>query len=605
MSRNKINRIFFILLLSLIFIPLAFNIKASAAGSYACPYDTCAWPCDENSNCQERSELYQTCCTILRCNCGTASDPCWRGSIYYPTCSLLCDALGDDCPTGCTYSCACPSGYSTTQPSGDYITTTQTGQKSDCSNCTATCYKSCPTGSCALYEDPNDLIWQDDNPGTGRSATLTVPVSDPPEGCPTTTPKTCYTTNSQPQLENITIDPETYTSIISILFSNPRTNLFTEFVGNVLAVEPTLEVLGYTSDDHSGTELNNMIKVTATYSDADGADDIKAVYVWWSPESKIGVEEATTDYLYPTTETGLRRYYPMDETSGSTVADVASNANATASGTTITSGKSNNARSFDGSNDYINTYADIDYGTGTQITVAAWVKFTTCTGTDNICYIVSKNQYNSGTAYSLLTTSSGSIRFNVMGLAAQSVDGFNDNNWHYVVGVLNGTTASVYVDGGFEGSKTVSPANNDQYVIIGGDDATSTYRPFNGTIDEVSIYNVALTESQILEKYESGYTEASTTVLTPNKIDITKDPQVDDTSSFGFMVTTDGNVYVPHITSLNDRVWTEPNSYINANGNTVYYISDTIPTSEHPDYDRMVELSNISISTISANQVQL
>ena len=57
---------------------------------------------------------------------------------------------------------------------------------------------------------------------------------------------------------------------------------------------------------------------------------------------------------------------------------------------------------------------------------------------------------------------------------------------------------------------------------------------------------------------------------------------------------------MPHITSADDRVWTTPAF----GGSGIYYISDPTPTSEHPEYDRMIELSNISVST-NTNQIQL
>jgi hypothetical protein len=536
--------------------------------------------------------------------CRQVGNQCYGGDEYYMDRNCSTGVVGTYCCSDypCGYTCTCPSGYTTTKPSGDsYLTASKIGHDRMCHSCTGTCYKSCPSVSCSDYEDPvYGYIWEDTESEGSRSATVSIPVPNPPSGCSSTQTKTCYTTaNTQPTLDDITVIPSIPLS--SLLFPSSSDNLFTEFIGNILAADPLDEVLGYTSDDHSGTELNNRVKVTATYTDTDGVDDIQAVYVWWSPESQIGLEEST-DYLYPTSETGLSRYYPMDEASGTTVKDVASNTNATASGTTITTnGRSNNARSFDGSNDYISTGADIDYGTGTQITVSAWIKYTTCTGADGLCYVVSKNQYNSGTPYTLFVKTDGVIGFSVQATGTFAGGGYNDGNWHYIVGVLNGTTSYLYVDGEFKSSNTVSPISNNQYVIIGGDDAGPTYRPFNGIIDEVSIYNVALTDSQIYEKYELGYAEIDTTAITPNKIDTTKEPRTGNTSNFGLMVTKDGAVYVPHITSADDRVWTTPAF----GGSGIYYISDPTPTSEHPDYDRMIELSNISVNSISSNQMEL
>lgn len=58
---------------------------------------------------------------------------------------------------------------------------------------------------------------------------------------------------------------------------------------NVLGIEVEEEggnILGFTSDTHTGLELNNnddyKTKVVAQYQDEDGEKDIQAVYVWWS-----------------------------------------------------------------------------------------------------------------------------------------------------------------------------------------------------------------------------------------------------------------------------------------------------------------------------------
>ena len=262
-------------------------------------------------------EMYRAnaCYDDVVCYCYCCNYTVWENN------SPLCD----DSPS-CTYSCACPSGYSTTKPSGDYITASQTGKKSDCSNCNGTCYKacptvsscssqgyvdSCPTGSicvprtitesvpngcngtrscqlvcpvatCSSYNDPNGLPWQDTNPGGYRSQTLTMPISNPPSGCPTNTTKTCYTPNTQPNLININIVP--FTEIQASIPSSEN-HLLSKIINKLVAQTFNDKILGYTSNDHSGRELNNQIGIKATYNDADGASDIQAVYIWWSPET--------------------------------------------------------------------------------------------------------------------------------------------------------------------------------------------------------------------------------------------------------------------------------------------------------------------------------
>jgi hypothetical protein len=76
-----------------------------------------------------------------------------------------------------------------------------------------------------------------------------------------------------------------------------------------------------------------------------------------------------------------------------------------------------------------------------------------------------------------------------------------NNNWHHVAGVCDGRTLKVYMDGDLMVSKEIS-----QPGVIGptdkpwniGRNATNTERFFNGYIDEVKIYNKALSQKEIM-----------------------------------------------------------------------------------------------------------
>ena len=85
----------------------------------------------------------------------------------------------------------------------------------------------------------------------------------------------------------------------------------------------------------------------------------------------------------------------------------------------------------------------------------------------------------------------------------------NDGQWHHVAGVYDGANMFLYVDGTLDVSQpaTGSIAQNSAPLRIGanasdGEDGTGYY--FNGLIDEVSIYNRALTASEIQAIYTAG-----------------------------------------------------------------------------------------------------
>jgi hypothetical protein len=174
-----------------------------------------------------------------------------------------------------------------------------------------------------------------------------------------------------------------------------------------------------------------------------------------------------------------------------------------------TQGKIGNAIKFDGTNDYIGTSSDIDYGAGNSITVSAWVKYSSCSGNAGYCYIVAKNQTIGSAPYNLGIYPTNKLAFSVNGASVASTNTYADNQWHYVVGTLSGTSATLFVDGQFQAKSTVTPINNNEYVTIGGDDSSDTYRPFSGSIDQVSIYDYARTSSQIAWDYNQGKPIAS------------------------------------------------------------------------------------------------
>jgi len=116
------------------------------------------------------------------------------------------------------------------------------------------------------------------------------------------------------------------------------------------------------------------------------------------------------------------------------------------------------------------------------------------------------------------------------------------NEWHHVVGVKEGTTIKFYIDGKPAGSGTISATRNVSSMRIGVDGLSGigAIDYFNGVIDDVKIYNRALTPEEISLHYRStfwrhnmlgGYFYASITDLP------------DGTYSFYAVAYSGGNAY--------------------------------------------------------------
>ncbi len=76
----------------------------------------------------------------------------------------------------------------------------------------------------------------------------------------------------------------------------------------------------------------------------------------------------------------------------------------------------------------------------------------------------------------------------------------DDGMWHHVAGVYNGTDMLLYVDGVEKNTTLFYPSihENDESFYIGDDPLIFGGGAFNGTIDEVRLYNISLSPEQIV-----------------------------------------------------------------------------------------------------------
>jgi hypothetical protein len=140
------------------------------------------------------------------------------------------------------------------------------------------------------------------------------------------------------------------------------------------------------------------------------------------------------------------------------------------------------------------------------ITVEAWVKATTAQGACR--YLVAKGIDPDAASYALYTGFSGGLFFFIYDgthAAALSPDagrGIWDGKWHHAASTFDGTVVRLYVDGTQVGCGTPT-ALKINYNMPGGNDLFigNYFWPgtwgFTGSIDELSIYNRALSDSEI------------------------------------------------------------------------------------------------------------
>jgi hypothetical protein len=216
-------------------------------------------------------------------------------------------------------------------------------------------------------------------------------------------------------------------------------------------------------------------------------------------------------------------WWKMDECQGGNANDSSGNSNTgtitigatgsqTAIGTCTTSGtawyngvtgKYNSSLNFDGTDDYIYTADSPSLDMGIM-TISAWIK----TGTSTTQYI---SERNNATYYFATGVTSQKLCMYLNTVSNNwdcSTKSVTDGSWHHVVSTWDGTNKKLYIDGLLDGTFGGAGGNianaavgiNIGVRITGG--TPSGY--FNGQIDDVRIFNYALTPQQVKTVYNSG-----------------------------------------------------------------------------------------------------
>jgi len=287
---------------------------------------------------------------------------------------------------------------------------------------------------------------------------------------------------------------------------------FRVFVDGALAYQST----------SSSTVGGRFLSISGAVCEAPGASDngdlngyidelrvVKGVAVWTSDFTPPTAPYTAVDLLPPdggitgtggTTGSdggsGLVGYWKFDDENGIVAVDSSGTGN---NGTLIngpawTTGKVGGALSFDGVDDYVDA-SDTNLPIGnSSATLSAWIK-TTQTG--EIYYLGwGTRSYFSEIVLGMLNNN---LTVESFGGSDEGNAVINDGNWHHVVGVWNGGSDVVeYVDGveqtltSWLGSINIISSG---HLNIGRLINSGYY--FNGAIDEVRVYNRALSAAEV------------------------------------------------------------------------------------------------------------
>ena len=218
--------------------------------------------------------------------------------------------------------------------------------------------------------------------------------------------------------------------------------------------------------------------------------------------------------LCESTPAAQAAYWPLDEGTGTTTADISGN---TQTGTLTNSpvwatGKIGNALTFNGTNQYVTagTPANLANLQTTGMTVMAWIKPNTAGGGGGLGRIVDKGNTTSNNGWWFTFLNSTQIRLQLATYGSpvafrNSTAVITMGSWQHVAatwdGSKNGTGMHIYVNGVLQDDATqnaTGAAQDDSAIALAiGNRASDGARGFDGGIDDVRIYNSVLTSTQI------------------------------------------------------------------------------------------------------------
>ena len=292
-------------------------------------------------------------------------------------------------------------------------------------------------------------------------------------------------------------------------------------------------------DTTTSYPFNGLIDDVRIYDYALSAQEVSELY-----------SSAKTNYTQTPSRTGLVGYWNMDSTEifGTNVYDTSGKNNhgtmvggGAGGSPTSTVGKIGQGLDFDGSNGYINTnnQTTLNPGTGSY-TISAWAK---TTDSGNYGTIFGSNWAGS-TSVSLRKSNTNKLEFvNLISgvggcnisVANSGITDIADGKWHHIVGVIDvdNTKCTIYLDKKIDKSLTYTPidlTSTIDYYIGALNSVGSPVQYWNGQIDDVRIYNYALSAQEVSELYNSAKTNY---IQTPSRTGLVGYWNMDSIEIFG------------------------------------------------------------------------
>jgi hypothetical protein len=294
---------------------------------------------------------------------------------------------------------------------------------------------------------------------------------------------------------------------------------------------PQMESHGTTveHDPCVGAPVPNVVGMTQAEAEAAlTAAGFQVGEIWWGPSDlpegtvfdqdpaggemaapgsavDLTLSQASAGPIVPGTGC-LVAHWELDETAGLVAADSSgNNYHGVLYGGPVwqpTGGKLGGALQFDGVNDYVDCGNPSALNIQDKITLACWIKVAAFTKDWETILAKGDNSYR-------FSRSGGNgIHFGVGGTSAWAIEGaktVTGNQWHHVAGVYDGSQATIYVDGIVDVAvPATGKLNVNSFNFAIGENLQQRGRYLNGLVDDVRVYNCALSAAEIAQLVGPG-----------------------------------------------------------------------------------------------------
>ena len=288
---------------------------------------------------------------------------------------------------------------------------------------------------------------------------------------------------------------------------NLNENTWYTFLVNLDQTSNTIEIIVDNNKVYSGETVGDVIN-----------------YVMFSASSRHDsgidyyIDDIQVNTLQSTQDNDLISYWSFDDSSNLGYDSSGNGHQGNIFGASSSDGVCNGAIHFDGTDDYmtVSDYNDFEFDQNDDFTFNFWRKDYDNGGSYYIGCSIDHNagQYSGWGIHSATYPNTDSTKGNGIGVyvtesssSVSTVSSSLDDDWHMITFIKSGDQMKLYFDGVLKDTNTINtPVYVDHGFIIGANINDGYKDPeyfFNGLLDEIRVYNYALSSNEIKDLYES------------------------------------------------------------------------------------------------------